>query len=167
VFEISTFTARPDFEEDRIRLDAIDPAGQTQSILLTRRLCSRFIPGLVERVEAGQQPGARREIGLAMSQQQLRMDRAVSPLPDVVPNEQASRWLCRTIHLTDHPEALEWTLTDDGDNAAVMFLSGLAPREVLEVLMLIYRELEWGLEPFPEWLRDDAAAIGGAPVVLN
>lgn len=167
MFEIQTFTAQPDFAEDRIRLDAVSGEGETQSIFLTRRLCDRFLPGLVKHAEGDVQPGVPKDIGLAMSQQQLRLERAENPVPDVVPAGDSRRWLCRTIHLAQHPEALEWALTDDGDNTAFMFLAGTGPRAVLDVFLLMYRHLEWTLDPFPEWLLDEGRAPEGERITLN
>jgi hypothetical protein len=167
VFEIQTFTAQPDFAEDRIRLDAVSETGEAQSIYLTRRLSDRFLPKLVEQVERDVRPGVPKEIGLAMSQQQLRIDRAENPLPDVDPGEGALRWLCQTIHLTAHPDALEWTLTDDAAHIARMFLPGTGRREVLEIFLLMYRNLEWSLDPFPDWLTDEGQPPAREGVTLN
>ena len=168
MFAIETFTAQADFAEDRIRLDAIDPAGETQSIFLTRRLADRFVPLLVEQVEQQVLPGVPLEIGLAMSQQQLRIEREESPLADVEPQQGTSRWLCQTIHLGENRGVAEWTLTDDNANTAVMLLPGEGLRSVLEVMLLTYRRLEWGLEAFPEWLLEgDGDVANGAPRVLN
>jgi hypothetical protein len=167
VFDINTFTAQPDFAEDRIRLDAVSAESEAQSIFLTRRLSDRFLPMLVQQVERDVRPGGPKDIGLAMSQQQLRIERAENPLPDVDPGQNAQRWLCRTIHLTQHPDALEWTLTDDADLIARMFLPGTGPRAVLDIFLLMYRHLEWGLEVFPEWLKDEGQAPAGERVTLN
>ena len=167
MFAIETFTAQADYGEDRIRLDAISPAGETQSIFLTRRLADRFVPLLVERVEQLIRPGVPKDIGLAMSQQQLRIEREASPLPDVKPQQGASRWLCQTIHLSDQQGDVLWTLTDEAANTAAMLLPGEGVRSILEVMLLVYRRLEWELKVFPEWLLEQCAVPDDAPRVLN
>ena len=43
-FRIKTFTGRYLPVEDRLRLDGVDVEGVEQCILLTRRLCNKFIP---------------------------------------------------------------------------------------------------------------------------
>ncbi len=167
MFEIETFTAHPDLLEDRIRIDALDTAGQSQSIFLTRRLADRFVPLLVERIESHVQPGVPRELGLAMDQQQLRIERAENPAPEVQLAEGARRWLCVTIHLSGRPDELEWTLTDDGENTAAMPLSGAGPRAVLDIFLLMYQQMEWGLDAFPGWLTQEAELPDGARRTLN
>ena len=167
MFAIATFTAQPDIAEDRIRLDVLSPAGATQSIYLTRRLSDRFVPLLLERIESQVGPGVPKEIGLAMSQQQLRIERQESPIPDVEPQQGASRWLCQTIHLSDEQGAVLWTLTDDASNTAAMLLPGEGLRSILEVMLLVYQRLEWGLAVFPEWLLEAGAVPDDAPRVLN
>jgi hypothetical protein len=167
MFGIETFTAQPDYFEDRIRLDTLSPEGETQSIYLTRRLSDRFVPLLVERIELQARPGAPKDIVLAMSQQQLRIERDASPIPDVEPQQGASRWLCQTIHLSEEQGAVLWTLTDDAANTAVMLLAGEDLRGVLEVMLLTYRRLEWGLEVFPLWLLEEGAGSVEAPGMLN
>ena len=167
MFAIETFTAQADWFEDRIRLDALSPEGETQSIYLTRRLSDRFVPLLLERIEQQVRPGVPKEIGLAMSQQQLRIERDECPIPDVVAQAGASRWLCQTIHLSEEQGEVLWTLTDDGANTAAMLLPGEGLRSVLEVMLLTFRRLEWGLEVFPQWLLDGGAVPNDAPRVLN
>ncbi len=165
MFAIETFTAQADVVEDRIRLDAISPDGQAVSILLTRRLADRFLPLFVAAIEQGGRPGIPRAIELAMAQQQLRQQRAESPLPDVVLPQGAGQWLARTIHLETRSEDLVWTLTDDAENAAAMALPGDGPRAVLDILLLMYRQLEWGEGLFPEWLIEDDAPDQSARVI--
>lgn len=167
MFRIETFTAQPDLVEDRIRLDVLSPEGQTQSIHLTRRLCDRFVPLLLERIESQVRPGVPKEIGLAMSQQQLRMERQESHIPDVEPQHGASRWLCQTIHLSEEQGMVLWTLTDNAANTAVMLLPDVGLRSVLEVILLNYRQLEWGLGTFPDWLLEGVASPEASPRVLN
>ena len=108
-----------------------------------------------------------KEIGLAMSQQQLRIEREENRVADVQPQEGASRWLCQTIHLSEEHGEVLWTLTDDGANTAVMALPGEGVRSVLEVFLLTYQRLEWNLGVFPEWLLEGGVAPDSAPRVLN
>lgn len=166
MIEFETFTVNADVIEDRIRLDAIAGDGSALSVHLTRRLCDRFLPLFVNAIEARTRPGIPREIELSMAQQQLRQERAESPLDDVVLPEGVAPWLCRTIHLENREDGLFWTLTDDGENSAGMPLSGSSPRGVLEVFLQMYRHLEWDEAVFPAWLRegDQEAA---APRTLN
>ena len=144
MFAIETFTGQPDVAEDRIRLDVLSPAGETQSIYLTRRLANRFVPLLVERIEQHLRPGVPKEIGLAMSQQQLRIERQESRIPDVEPQQGASRWLCQTIHLSDKQGQVLWTLTDDAANTAAMLLPRDGLRSVLEVMLLTLSQAGMG-----------------------
>ena len=167
MFTIETFTAQADLAEDRIRLDAISPAGDTQSIFLTRRLADRMVPLLVDQAEKQVAPGVPKNIGLTMNQQQLRMEREENSLAPVEPKQGSSRWLCRTVHVGTEPGQVVWTLTDDADNTAVMGLPGDGVRNVLEVLLIVYQGLEWSLDAFPCWLVDGDQVSDGAKRLLN
>lgn len=166
MFEIETFTAQPDPVEDRIRLDTASPDGRSAAILLTRRLADRFLPLLINAVEQCTRPGLPHEIELSMTQQQLRIERHENPLPDVVVAEGAALWLCRTVHFESRSDHLLWTLTDDAENTAVMALPGDAARAVLDVFLLMYRQLEWSEQVFPGWITD-ADEVASAPRLLN
>ena len=167
MFTIETFTAQADLAEDRIRLDAIGPEGETQSIFLTRRLADRMVPLLVDQAEQQAVPGVPKEIALAMNQQHLRMEREENPIAPVEPKQGSSRWLCQTIHLGENQDQVVWTLTDDGDNTAMMGLPGDGVRNVLEVLLIVYQGLEWTVQAFPAWMTAREALPDRASRVLN
>lgn len=164
--EFETFTVNADVIEDRIRLDAIGTDGAPLSVMLTRRLCDRFLPLFVNAVEQSARPGLPREIELSMAQQQLRQEREESPLPDVVLPEGVPPWLCQTIHLEARDDALLWTLTNEAERTASMALHGESPRGVLEVFLQMYRHLEWDDRVFPAWLRDEFE-VDQVPRTLN
>ena len=167
MFTIETFTAQADLAEDRMRLDAISPEGETQSIFLTRRLADRFVPLLVDQAEKQAMPGLPKDLGLAMNQEQLRIDRDENPLAAVEPKQGSSRWLCQTIHIGEDQGEVVWTLTDDAENTAVMGLSGDGVRNVLEVLLIVYHGLEWTTQSFPGWMITREDLSDRAPRVLN
>ena len=118
MFHIQTFTAKADFPEDRIRLDAVDPDGNSQQIHVTRRLADRFVPLLLDRVVATAAPGKARELDLAMRQERLRNERNENPIAEVETRQDAQRWLCLTMHLGGDGDELTWTLTDEAGNEA-------------------------------------------------
>ncbi len=167
MFHIQTFTAKADYPEDRIRLDAVDPDGNSQQIHVTRRLADRFVPLLLERVVATVAPGKAREIDLAMRQERLRNERNENPVAEVEAKQDARRWLCLTMHLGGEGESLAWTLTDEAGNEAVMGLGGEVPRTVLDIFLLMYRQLEWDTAVFPEWLKEVGRNYENQPRVLN
>lgn len=167
MFLIQTFTAKADFPEDRIRLDAIDAQGNSQQIHVTRRLADRFIPLLLERVVETAPPGKAREIDLAMRQERLRNERKENPVADVEAKQDAKRWLCLTMHLGGEGGNLGWTLTDEAENKAVMGLGGELPRTVLDIFLLMYRQLEWDTGVFPDWLKEVGRNRDSEPRVLN
>ena len=160
-FIIQTFTMASDFDEDRIRIHAVDEQGGFQAIFITRRLADRFVPLLVTHAEAQVEAAIPADLALSFEQERLRIDRDDNPQPDVQPLPDAAPWLCRTIHLTAHPDGLQWTLTDDAAIDAHMVLDEEAVRAVLDVLLITYRTLEWSEQAFPEWV----SARGQVPVV--
>ncbi|MGE3692868.1 MAG: hypothetical protein AB7F98_15950, partial [Novosphingobium sp.] len=76
-------------------------------------------------------------------------------------------WLCLTMRLSGEGEDLVWALTDAADNQAVMGLGGEVPRTVLDILLLMYRQLEWDTHVFPEWLTELEASKVAEPRLLN
>jgi hypothetical protein len=167
MFIIDTFTAQADLGEDRIRLDAISPEGETQSIFLTRRLADRMVPLLVDRAEMEAAPGVPKEIALAMNQEHLRMERNDNPIAPVEAKQGSSRWLCQTVHVGEDQDQVVWTLTDDGDNTAAMGLPGDGVRNVLEVLLIVYQGLEWTVQAFPGWMTAHEALPEREKRLLN
>lgn len=163
MFSIQTFTMNPDLVEDRIRLDAVDSAGEYQAIWMTRRLADRFVPHLGEQAEKRVRAGLPASLLLAMDQEKLRLERAASPAEPVKVDPGQAPWLCRTIHLTPQEEGLVWTLTDDAGAEAAMALSDEAVRAVLDVLLTTYRKLEWSEQAFPEWVREAAGTPAASP----
>ena len=112
-------------------------------------------------------PGVPKDFALAMNQQQLRIEREENPLAPVEAKQGSSCWLCQTIHLgLDQGQAV-WTLTDDGDNTAVMGLPGDGVRNVLEVLLIVYQGLEWTVQAFPGWMTVDNEVPLAPARVLN
>lgn len=152
--------------EDRIRIDAVDAGGSFQAIWLTRRLAERFVPHLATKAELQVESGLPREIVLSMDQQQLRDARASNPTPPVAAPPDLTPWLCVTIHLSERPEGLIWTLTGDRLIDAHMVLTPESVRALLDILLTSFRALEWGEVCFPEWLIS-AATPNQVPRVLN
>ncbi len=166
-FIIQTFSMTADFTQDRIRLDAVDVTGAYQAIWYTRRLAERFLPPLAAHAEKNVQTGLPKDILLSMNQEQLRIDRAENPLPTVQPVVEVHPWLCQTVHLNDHPDGLQWTMTDDLTIDAHMVLADEAVRAVLDVFLNTFRALEWGEQAFPEWVREAARTEAPPPGSLN
>lgn len=57
------------------------------------------MPLLVNQAEKQVMPGLPKELGLAMNQEQLRIEREQNPLAAVETKQGSSRWLCQTIHI--------------------------------------------------------------------
>ncbi len=167
IFIIQTFTMASDFDEDRIRIHAVDPEGAFQAIFITRRLAGRFVPLLVTHAEAQVKAAIPADLALSFEQERLRLNRDDNPQPAVESLPDAAPWLCRTIHLNAHPEGLQWTMTDDAAIDAHMVLNEEGVRTVLDVLLITYRALEWSEQAFPEWVSARGQVSVVAPGSLN
>ena len=167
IFAIHTFTMNADRVEDRIRLDAADPAGATQTIWITRRLASQCVPHLGKQAEKRASENGAHDVALTMAQQRLRLDRDENPTPPVQAGADAPLWLCRTMHFSDTPEGIIWIMTDDATQDARMHLNEHALRAVLDVFLTSYRALEWDVSPFPDWVVEAAAPAALRPEQLN
>lgn len=158
-FIIHTFTMASDFDHDRIRLHTVDPAGQFQAIFLTRRLADRFVPMLAQRAEKAVTGPIPRELVLDIEQEKLRMERDNNPQPPVEAVPDAEPWLCKTIHMADREDgAIQLTFTDDATIDAHLILDEQSLRATLDVFLITYRTLEWGEQPFPDWVTARGAA---------
>ncbi|PLK26289.1 hypothetical protein [Novosphingobium sp. TH158] len=158
-FIIHTFTMASDLNEDRIRLHAVDPAGQFQAIFLTRRLADRFVPVLAERAEkavSGPIPG---DLVLSIEQERLRMERDSNPQPPVEAVPDALPWLCTTIHMSDNPQGgVQIDFTDERSIDAYLGLDEQSLRAMLDVFLITYRNLGWSEDAFPDWVRSRGEA---------
>ncbi|MFM5907482.1 MAG: hypothetical protein ACKOPO_07850 [Novosphingobium sp.] len=158
-FIIHTFTMAADFDEDRIRLNTVDPAGQYQALVLTRRLADRFVPVLSERAEKAVAGPIPSDLVLDIEQEKLRMERDSNPQPPVESAPDALPWLCKTIHMADHPDGgVQLTFTDDTSVDAYLILDEQSLRATLDVFLITYRTLEWSELAFPEWVRSRGSA---------
>ncbi|MFM5931039.1 MAG: hypothetical protein ACKOPQ_09045 [Novosphingobium sp.] len=151
---IHTFTMGADFDEDRIRLNTVDPAGHYQAVTLTRRLTDRFVPVLAERAEKAVAGPIPSDLVLDIEQEKLRLERDENPQPPVETVPDALPWLCRTIHMADHPDGgVQITFTDDAAIDAYLILDEESLRATLDVFLITYRTLEWTEQAFPDWVR--------------
>lgn len=159
---IRTFTMAADFDEDRIRLNTVDPADQYQALYLTRRLADRFIPIMAQRAEKAVAGPIPSELVLDIEQEKLRMERDSNPQAPVETLPDTRPWLCKTIHMVDREEGgVQLTFTDDASIDAYLILDEQSLRATLDVFLISYRALEWGEQAFPDWV----SARGNAPVV--
>ncbi len=159
---IHTFTMAADFDEDRIRLNTVDPTGQYQALYLTRRLADRFVPIMAQRAEKAVAGPIPSELVLDIEQEKLRMERDSNPQAPVETAPDARPWLCKTIHMGDREEGgVQLTFTDDASIDAYLILDEQSLRATLDVFLISYRALDWSEQAFPDWV----AARGNAPPV--
>jgi hypothetical protein len=173
-FAIQTFTAVYDPVEDRIRLDALDAAGATQSVWLTRRIADQVVPVLAKDLEAKTPQGAPAKIMQSMSQERVRQVRQQASAAGrvtraVQPEPQTPSWLCKAIHFKRVPKGLLVVLTDDASVDAMLPLIDANQRALLDILRATYRKAAWDMRVFPDWMRSDPTppAGQGAKRVMN
>jgi hypothetical protein len=168
-FAVQTFTARYDPAEDRIYLNAVDAAGAKQTIYLTRRLMDQIIPVVAKHLEDKTPKGIPADLVQSMTQQRVRQARKVEPPATPVQADlEAPRWLCTTILLQKRPTGLAVTFSDDADSKAQIALADPHLRTMLDIFRNSYAKAGWDAQVFPEWLRQDQAALRpGAHLRLN
>ena len=137
-------------------MNAVDAAGLTLSILLTRRLLDRFLPLLTQHVEARVNPVVPVELSLSMAQLKLRQEREQNPCQPVSAPREGETWLCAKIRLIRHNEGAIWALMGSEGQEVRMVLNDTHARAVLDVFHGKYLAMEWGCEKFPEWVADTA-----------
>ena len=154
LFCIQTFTGRYDPVEDRFRLDAVNAAGEKQSIFLTRRLVDRVIPVLVSHLEGKTPDGAPADLAQGMSQPHARQARQTGEATPAV--AATPTWLCRTMHFQKADHGLNVIFTNDTQVDAVMPMVEANLRAVLDILLELYTKANWPTEPLPEWMKSEA-----------
>jgi hypothetical protein len=164
VFKVQTVTVSYDRREDRIALNVADAQNTKQIIHLTRRLLDQVIPVLVTRLEDGTPPGLPAAIVQSMSQDRMRLARAIDPpVPPVRADPVTPRWLCHTIRLRQAATGLCVTLNGDRVQA-LLALSEPELRMTLDALHRAYGKADWTRAVFPRWMiLDPATAPGGGP----
>lgn len=153
-FVIKTFTLTSDFDEDRLRLNACNAAGMTQSMMLTRRLMDRAVPRMAQEAEklaAGPIPAS---LTLPIAQQRLRQERQANPVAPVQTPPDAPAWLCNTMQFALRENGVIWVLKGRGGEEARMFLSPTNLRATLDVFAVKYKAMDWTRTMFPEWLTE-------------
>ena len=158
LFRIQTFTGRYDPVEDRLRLDAVNAAGEKQSIFLTRRLVDRVIPVLVSHLEGKNPEGVPADLAQGMSQSRARQARQTGEAtPAVAADTETPTWLCRTMHFQKADHGLNVIFTDD---TQVPMPSCRWSKQTYARDWISFWTCTLGptgrLEPFPEWMKPEA-----------
>ena len=79
--------------------------------------------------------------------------RTSAPVDPVEAVPDAEPWLCKTIHMADLEQGgVQLTFTDDATIDAYLILDEESLRATLDVFLITYRTLEWGEQPFPDWV---------------
>ncbi|MEO0031152.1 MAG: hypothetical protein RIS94_910 [Pseudomonadota bacterium] len=148
-------------------MNAVDEAGVTLSILLTRRLLDRFLPLLTQHVEAQVNRVVPVGLSLSMAQLKLRQERQQNPCRPVSAPREGETWLCVKMRLIPHNEGGIWALMGTEGQEVRMLLNDTHARAVLDVFHGKYLAMEWGCEKFPEWVADTANQAVSPQAVMH
>lgn len=148
-------------DEDRIRIRGLVVGGEDQSethtLWLTQRLALRLIPALVDVLEKSEQLHS---AGLAKEQQAevqgMKQDLVASQAaaaaePAVELKENSPDWLISHIDLSPKEGQLQLILRNEQHRLCLM-LGGAALRQWLNILLHAFRQGQWPLSVWPEWL---------------
>lgn len=158
---LTRMTCEYQADEDRIRICglALSDTGddETHEMWLTQRLALRLIPALVDVIEKSEQ---RHVSGVSMAQQAnlhgLKQElvanhAAASPEPAVHLKAQSPRWLISHIDLSRQDGKLVLVLRNA--RYRLQFdLNAVALRQWLNILLHSFRQGQWPLHGWPEWL---------------
>lgn len=167
VFIIKTFTLLSDFDEDRLRMNACDPAGMTQSMMLTRRLLDRALPAMIKACEAAAEGPIPASLTLPIAQEKLRLERRESPVPPVHAAPDAVPWLCTAMQFANREKGMVWVLKGRSGEEARMLLSNADLRAALDIFAAKYKAMDWSAALFPEWLAQRPADKPARPSALH
>lgn len=158
---LTRMTCEYQADEDRIRIRglAVSDAGEgeTHELWLTQRLALRLIPALVEIVEKSESvhgagvPGAQQADIHGLKQEMVANHAAASPEPAVQLEEQSPSWLVSHVDLTQREGKLVLVLRN-AQHRLQLELSAVALRQWLNILLLSFRQGQWPLQVWPEWL---------------
>ncbi len=149
--------------------------GPDQAVVLwiTRRLLDRVLPHLfrwLERKGPGV-PQASVAAGLGDVVQGMAQQSARAALPAQPPVDAARAtraWLVSSVDVTTEDARVRLTFAaPPGDEPVSVDFDGHPLRQWLNIVHDRYRQAEWPMQGWPNWITEAAPAAGAAPAVLH
>ncbi|MDY0185772.1 MAG: hypothetical protein RBR43_07845 [Desulfuromonadaceae bacterium] len=146
---LKNITSQYDEQEDRIRLSGNTDKGKIV-FWLTWRLAQRLLPLLLQWLE--QHSIIRQTVTrFNFSQQNVQAtDQPEQRLPD---------WLISSVNITTTKEQVRLIFKGTAGQSVCLILETAALEEWLEIIHRCYRQAEWPLTAWPEWMAKGAGFI--------
>ena len=155
--------------EDRIRISGEVSTGGVAVFWLTQRLLNRLLPHLLGWLDRQGQAGEMGDLLQEFAQQAAMA--AHAPEAPVVCQPESSPWLVMSVDITpsDAGMSLKFKSSEKGEGeAAGLTLDQGALRQWLNILLGQYRQAEWPMSVWPEWMNvADRAAPSRPPMTLH
>lgn len=151
--------------EDRIRLAGEVEDGAPVVVWLTRRLLERLLPVLLGWLEERSATLPRAEALLGFAQQAAAAE--LTPQAPVRADAGSAQWLALAVDVVQSEKAVGLTFRGADERSATLTLTGKPLRQWLGIVHDAYLKAGWGLEAWPEWLRESRLPAGAAHAVLH
>ena len=142
--------------EDRIRLAGEIDDAQTVALWLTQRLINRLIPHALAWLATQTVTQTRPDVLQGFAQQAAVA--SLTPQAPVVTPMDYEAWLVMSIDLKKTPEVLQLTFKGRTEaQIARLTLENTALRQWLGIVCGQYRNAQWPMDLWPDWIKGDAS----------
>ena len=146
-------------DEDRIRLSGEVELNQTMTLWLTRRLMSRLVSHLVAWLDTQTLTQTRPEVMQEFAQGAARA--SLTPQAPVQASPLDTAWLVTSVDLTSNAQVV--LLTFKGavpEQLARLSFETIQLRQWLSIVFNQYRQAEWPLDLWPDWIKGEGLGAG-------
>jgi hypothetical protein len=158
--------------EDRIRLSGVLNDERVAVIWITQRFMNRLVPALIQWLEKQTADMPRADLLHSVQQERVKVrqqERAKAGEDQPVSPENADlEWLAVTVDVQQRPDQVRLIFKDKAgaeDHCVMLPLQPMLLRQWLNVLLVGYKQAQWPLDAWPEWMTDDESQQPQRPAV--
>lgn len=148
MFLIQKVTTRYIEDEDRIQLLCTSNTSKPLIIWLSRRLLSRLIPYLLEKINAGNISDLESRTMQDFAQHAVQSN--TSKIKPVIADSKSDSWLATSIDINENQAKLNITFKNKNE-VAILSLEIVKLRQWLEAIHQSYIKADWDKEIWPDW----------------
>lgn len=150
--------------EDRIRLAGEGAVGNTHVLWLTRRLADRLMPVLLRWLEERMPTQDSWQAGLMQSFAQQAASVALMPQVPVHGDVSSTSWLVAEVDIVRGERQLELCCKGAAGEQVSLVLESQPLRQWPGIIHKAYRQAEWPLAVWPQWLVESGGPMALAPL---
>lgn len=151
--------------QDRVRLAGVSGNAAPVVIWLTQRLLQRLLPVLFQWLQRQDSTLPLAEVFHGFAQQAAQAE--LTPQVPVQVEAASCAWLALSVDISRSNESVDLTFRGpDGENATLI-LATKPLRQWLGIIHEAYRQAQWPLQAWPEWLQASEDIMQQRPALLH